>query len=53
METVEKYENDFKNLFISVGNSADWSLLYHTVSPECQKTSQLSFLDLYKKNKVY
>ena len=53
METVEKYENDFKNLFISVGNSADWSLLYHTVSPECQRTSQMSFLDLYKKGKVY
>ncbi len=53
METVEKYEDDFKKLFISVGNSADWSLLYHTVSPECQKTSQMSFLDLYKKGKVY
>ena len=53
METVEKYENDFKKLFISVGNSADWSLLYHTVSPECQRTSQMSFLDLYKKGKVY
>ena len=53
METVAKYEDDFKNLFISVGNSADWSLLYHTVSPDCQKTSQMSFLDLYKKGKVY
>lgn len=53
LETVEKYENEFKNLFISVGNSADWSLLYHTVSEQSQKTSQLSFIDLYKKNKVY
>lgn len=53
METVDKYEEDFKKLFISVGNSADWSLFYHTVSPECQRTSQESFLDLYKKNKVY
>lgn len=52
-ETALKYENDFKNLFISTGNSADWSLLYHTVSKDCQRTSQASFLDLYKKNKVY
>ena len=53
LDTVKKYEQDFKNLFISIGNSADWSLLYNTVSPECQKTSQMSFLDLYKKGKVY
>ena len=53
LDTVKKYEQDFKNLFISVGNSADWSLLYNTVSPECQRTSQMSFLDLYKKGKVY
>ncbi|MBQ3213525.1 MAG: valine--tRNA ligase [Clostridia bacterium] len=53
METVDKYEKSFKDLFISVGNSADWSLAYHTVSPDCQKSSQMSFLDLYKKGKVY
>lgn len=53
METVDKYEKGFKDLFISMGNSADWSLAYHTVSPECQKASQMSFLDLYKKGKVY
>ncbi len=53
METVAKYENDFKNLFISMGNSADWSLVYNTVGPECQRASQMSFIDLYKKGKVY
>lgn len=53
LETTEKYEEEFKKLFISVGNSADWDLLYHTVSSESQRTSQLSFLDLYKKDKVY
>jgi len=53
METVNKYVDEFKNLFIKIGNSADWSLRYHTVSPDVQKTSQMSFLDLYKKNKVY
>ncbi len=53
METVEKYEKGFKDLFISMGNSADWNLSYHTVSNDSQKASQMSFLDLYKKGKVY
>ncbi len=53
LETVDKYEKEFKNLFISMGNSADWDLMYHTVSPESQRASQLSFIDLYKKDKVY
>lgn len=53
LETTAKYEEEFRKLFISIGNSADWSLLYHTVSPESQRVSQKSFLDLYKKNKVY
>ena len=53
MEVVNKYVDEFKNLFIKIGNSADWSLRYHTVSPDAQKTSQMSFLDLYNKGKVY
>lgn len=53
METVEKYEKGFKDLFISMGNSADWNLSYHTVSSDSQRASQMSFLDLYKKGKVY
>ena len=52
-DTVQSLEEDFKNLFISVGNSADWDLLYHTVSKESQRASQLSFLDLYNKDKSY
>ncbi len=53
LETTRKYEEEFKNLFISIGNSADWNLLYHTVSSDSQRVSQKSFLDLYKKGKVY
>ena len=53
MDVVNKYVDEFKNLFIKIGNSADWTLRYHTVSPDAQKTSQMSFLDLYKKGKVY
>ena len=32
-EVAEKYQNDFKNVFVRAGHSADWSLLYSTVSP--------------------
>ena len=52
-ESVQKLEEDFRKLFISLGNSADWNLLYHTVSLDSQKASQNSFVDLYRKNKVY
>ncbi len=51
--TVEELEENFKNLFISVGNSADWDLMYHTVSRDSQRLSQTSFIDLYNKGKSY
>ena len=51
--TVENLEEDFKKIFISLGNSADWDLSYHTVSLESQKLSQTSFLELYKQGKSY
>ncbi len=53
MQTVEKYEKDFKELFIRDGISADWKHSYNTISPRVQKLSQKSFLDLYKKGKIY
>ena len=53
MEVAKKYEQDFRNLFISAGNSADFSLCYSTVSPEVQKISQKSFLDLVKAGEAY
>lgn len=53
MQTVEKYEKEFKELFIRDGISADWNHSYNTISPRVQKLSQKSFLDLYKKGKIY
>ena len=53
MDVAKKYEQDFKNIFIRAGNSADFDLLYSTVSPEVQKTSQKSFLELAKKGLAY
>ena len=53
LKTTEEYEEMFRNLFISMGFSADWSHTYSSIEPKSQKTSQKSFIDLYKKGKVY
>lgn len=50
---TNKLEKQFKELFISAGFSCDWNHEYSTISPKAQKVSQKSFLDLYKKKKVY
>ena len=52
-DTTNKYEDDFKTLFRRVGVSADLDNAYKTVSPSTIKISQLSFLELVKKNKCY
>jgi len=53
LETAAKYEEDFTNLFRRMGISADFkNHLYHTVSEDTIKISQLSFLDLYKKGYI-
>lgn len=53
LETTEKYENEFKELWQSLGFSVDWNLKYETISPLSQRISQRSFIDLYKKGKAY
>ena len=53
LKTTQEYEEQFRNLFEALGFSADWDLMYSTISEKSQKTSQKSFLDLYKKNLVY
>ncbi len=44
---------EFRHLFESVALSVDWKQEYHTISAESRKISQLSFLDLFNKEKVY
>lgn len=46
-------EEKFKELFSRVGLSVDWNLEYATIDDHCRKISQLSFLDLFKKNELY
>lgn len=51
-EVVETAEEEFEALFNSIALSVDWEQKYQTISPQSQKISQASFVDLYKKNLV-
>lgn len=53
VETTQKYEAEFKELWKSMGFSCDWSLQYSTVSESSQRLSQKSFIDLAKDGKAY
>ncbi len=51
--TTQKYEEEFKSLWKSMGFSCDWNLQYSTVSPRVQKLSQKSFIELAKAGRAY
>ena len=53
LNETKELEKQFKKLFISAGFSCDWNHEYSTISPKAQITSQKSFIDLFKKKKVY
>jgi valyl-tRNA synthetase len=53
METTEKYEAEFMELWQSLGFSVDWSLSYRTISPDSMRISQESFIDLARRGKAY
>lgn len=53
LDTTSSYENDFKELWSSLGFSVDWSLQYKTIEPDVQKISQRSFIELVEKGKAY
>lgn len=52
-ETAGRYEQRFKELWKSLGFSADWTLEYSTIDRRCRRISQLSFLDVFEKGGVY
>lgn len=53
LSTTRKYEEEFKNLWLSMGFSVDWSLQYETINPTVQKISQRAFIDMAKAGKAY
>ncbi len=52
-EVCLEYEEDFTEKMQGVGLSIDWDNTYRTISPEVQRVSQLSFIDLYEKGREY
>ena len=50
---AEEARNEFRKLFKSVALSVDWHEEYHTISDESRRISQLSFVDLFEKDKAY
>ncbi len=51
-EIVEDAEKEFEALFNEIALSVDWEQKYQTISPESQKISQASFIDLFHKKMV-
>jgi valyl-tRNA synthetase len=51
-EVVDEAEKEFEILFNSIALSVDWEQKYQTISPESQKISQASFVDLHQKKLV-
>ncbi len=53
LEETTEAEKELKQSFMSIGLSADWSVVYRTIDPHCVKTSQKSFVELYKMGRAY
>ena len=51
-ETVE-VEKEFESLWRRIGLSVDWKACYSTIDERSRYISQLSFIELYKKNYIY
>ena len=52
-EVCKEYELDFTEAMQEFSFSMDWTNTYKTIEPRVQKTSQLSFIDLYEKGREY
>jgi valyl-tRNA synthetase len=52
-EVVAIEEEKFRVFFNNIGLSVDWNLEYQTISKRSRAISQMSFIDLVNKSKVY
>ncbi|MEO7019121.1 MAG: valine--tRNA ligase [Ktedonobacteraceae bacterium] len=53
LEVSEEAEQDYQALWQRLGLSVDWRYSYRSIDEWSRKTSQWSFLDLYKKGLAY
>jgi valyl-tRNA synthetase len=51
-QVSETARKDFRHLFQSLALSVDWTHEYHTISEECRRLSQASFMDLLEKGHI-
>lgn len=52
-QTSRELEQNYEQLWRRLGLSIDWNYTYTTISPTSRKIAQLSFLNLFKKERVY
>jgi valyl-tRNA synthetase len=50
---AEEARIEFRSLFSSTALSVDWRQEYSTISADSRRISQMSFLDLFKKDRAY
>lgn len=53
LETLEEIRPAFVQDWKRIGISCDFSIFYSTINDHCQKISQKSFVELYKKGRIY
>jgi len=53
LEETRKGAAQYEELWRALGLSVDWRLRYSTIDDHCQRTSQTSFIDLFKKGRIY
>lgn len=53
LEVSQEAEKDYQALWQRLGLSIDWRYTYRTIDDVSRRTSQLSFLDLYRKGLAY
>lgn len=53
LEETRQGAKAYEELWRALGLSVDWSLRYSTIDDHCRRTSQFSFIDLYKKGRMY
>jgi valyl-tRNA synthetase len=53
LEVSREVEDRFEEFWKSLGMSVDWRFRYSTIDPDARRISQWSFIDLYRKGRVY
>jgi valyl-tRNA synthetase len=52
LEETKRVGKTYRQMWTDIGLSVDWSLLYTTISPFCQKLAQKSFIELYNMKRL-